>query len=128
MARRFDSEISVDARVIIDGSSTAVVTATGRDTLSSILNTAALTCEGEQGYDAYVVRGLSIHLQRIGVRPSYDTTLEDQALLNMRRVLMHVRQGTFCQVLCQMAKAARQLMLPCNLRSPACLSWALTEA
>lgn len=94
MARRFDSEISVDARVIIDGSSTAVVTATGRDTLSS---TAALTCEGEQGYDAYVVRGLSIHLQRIGVRPSYDTTLEDQALLNMRRVLMHVRQGRFAK-------------------------------
>ena len=97
MARRFDSEISVDVRVIIDGSSTAVVTATGRDTLSSILNTAALTCEGEQGYDAYVVRGLSIHLQRIGVRPSYDTTLEDQALLNMRRVLMHVRQGRFAK-------------------------------
>eukprot|EP00439_Symbiodinium_sp_Y106_P058995 s6283_g8.t1 len=83
MARRFDSEISVDVRVIIDGSSTAVMTATGRDTLSSILNTAALTCEGEQGYDAYVVRGLSIHLQRIG--------------LNMRRVLMHVRQGRFAK-------------------------------
>ncbi|CAE6937647.1 unnamed protein product [Symbiodinium sp. CCMP2592] len=103
--RPFDPEIFVNTQVIIDGRDTCLMTSRGRATLSHILNMAASTCEGENGYPGYLVRGLTIRLETNGVRPSYDTTLEEQSLQNMRRVLMHVRQGRFAK---SFAKRRRQ--------------------
>lgn len=91
-----DSSICAAAFFFRSGELEASCTAHGGDTLSSLVNAAAATCEDDRGrHVAWAVDRVEVHLRPVGFRDGFEVTVEGFALAQMRRLhrLISRRRG-----------------------------------
>ena len=93
---RQDSEIRAPAFFFRDGELEASGAAHGAETLSSLANSAAATCEDDRGrHVAWAVDRVEVHLRPIGFRAGFEVTVEGFAMAQMKRMhqLLSRRRG-----------------------------------